>query len=161
MNFIKAHWFGILIWIWLTLVFLFAALIVSAPHYDARNRGFAFCSQQLIDDLHSCNHSVFCSSEMIIRSTKCDLKVVAASFSDWMAGKHQYPWSGYIFVPELPQDYLIDEESRREYLKEYPDTAEEMLKLQQLRKDMENAQNQAVIKQEIINIPSPSGMGLD
>ncbi|MBR4105916.1 MAG: hypothetical protein IKK52_01275 [Alphaproteobacteria bacterium] len=141
MNFIKHHWFGALLGLWMVLFIGLVGIVLAAPHYDAQNRGFAFCTQNLADNLADCERESLCSMQAVLDNTWCDIKIIAKSFTDWIDGKNPYPWSGYIFEPEQPRPSYFDDEEIKAYLKEYPDTLDEMERLKNLRKDMENAQD--------------------
>ena len=160
MNFIKSHWFGILICLWLVLFVAMMVVVLIAPHNDAKNRGFAFCTHNLINTLENCNRKIICSTKAITDNTVCDIKIITNSFYKWLKGDNRFPWSDYIFSPEKSFSY-IDEEERKEYLNEFPDTLEEMEKLKQLRKDMEDAQNEYISKEEIILPAEVTGMGFE
>lgn len=161
MNFIKNHWFGLAIWIWVIAIAMLMIVVLISPHYDAKNRGFAFCTQQLVENLSECERKVACSFSAILNNTRCDVKIIYNSIIDWIDNKHAYPWSGFIFEVEILSDSLIDEEERQEYLEEYPDTLLEMEKLKKLGKDLENAQDEYISKKTIIPQRSTSGMGLE
>ncbi len=135
----KRDWFYVvagLVAVFFVLLFL---LLLIAPKQDARNRGFAACSQQLLQRLEQCEHRLWCSGRVIVATSRCDIAVVWQGFFDWIDGKQPYPWSNYIYEPEIVS--LVDEDARREYLKQYPDTKQEMEKLHILRKELENEQN--------------------
>lgn len=144
MKFLKTHWFGILLSCWFLLLSLFVVIVILSPHHDAENRGFAYCTHGLIEKIGNCENAGLCVAGAILHNTWCDIGIIKQSFVDWLDDKHRYPWSGYIFKPELPvaQSAYFDENEIKEYMQEYPDTAQEMEKLKQLRKDMENARNE-------------------
>lgn len=143
MSFIRKHWFGFLIGCWFLLLSFFVAIILYAPHHDAKNRGFAYCTQELIEKIGNCENAGLCVAGAILHNTWCDIGIIKQSFVDWLDNKHPYPWSGYVFKPELPlaQSAYFDENEIREYMQKYPDTLQYMENLKQLRKDLENAQN--------------------
>lgn len=150
MNFIKSHWFGMLIGLWMFLFIALVGIVIFAPHHDAKNRGFAFCTHNLADDLISCDKATLCTMNAILNNTWCDIKIICQSFNDWIDNKHPYPWSGYLFEPEQLHSSYFDEEEVKEYMQEYPDTLEEMVELKKLRKDMEDAQNKDITKERFI-----------
>ena len=160
MNFIKSHWFGLIIWLWLVLFAILTAIVLVSPHHDAKNRGFAYCTQNLVDDLNDCNQKISCSVKVILNNTICDIKIIYAGITAWIDGKQNTPWDNYIFTPELPSSY-IDEEERQEYLKEYPDTLAEMARLKILGKDLENVQDENINIEDFIDTPKASGVGLE
>ncbi len=144
MGFLKEHWFGIIIGCWFFVLSLFVAVILIAPHQDAKNRGFVYCNQNFVEQISECNNANLCVVKAILYNTGCDITIIKQSFIDWLHHKHPYPWSGYIFDPEPLTDRstYFDKDEIEEYLQEYPDTVQEMEKLKQLRKDLENAQNE-------------------
>lgn len=141
MAFIKNYWFGTLLGLAVSAFMLMLMLILIAPKQDVQNRGFVYCTQNLIDDLADCNRALWCSSKAVSKNTWCDIKIIADGFLLWMDNKQPKPWSNYIFKPELPQNSFVDEEARAEYLKQYPDVKQEMESLHKLRKELENEQN--------------------
>ena len=141
MSFLKNYWFGTVVALVMFIFMLMFVLILIAPKQDAQNRGFVFCTQNLIDDLADCNRSIWCSSRAIAKNTWCDFKIIANGISLWTKGEQSTPWSNYIFEPEIPQNAFIDEEARKEYLEKYPDVRQEMETLHKLRKELENEQN--------------------
>lgn len=161
MKWVKDHWFGMIMWLWVVAVALVMVMVLLSPHYDAKNRGFAFCTQQLIEKLEECDKKIACSTVAVLDNTICDVKIIGKSFKEWVDGKHPYPWSGYIFAAEIPLSSFINEDERREYLEEYPDTLAEMEKLKFLRKDLENAQNKHNDEKKFSLPKAVTGMGFE
>lgn len=150
MSFIKQHWFGMTVSL-LALVFLvLLILILLAPKQDAKQRGFVKCTQNMIEELLECDKKFACSISAIAGNTWCDIKVVGLGIKEWANGKQPAPWSNYIFEPEPVENPLIDEEYRAEYLKAYPDVKQEMMRLEKLRKDLENEQNDQNFNEEML-----------
>ena len=141
MKFIKNYWFGTLVGILLLSFVLLFVLILISPKQDMKNRGFVACTQEMIDDLLVCDKKFLCSIKAIASNTVCDVEVVGKGFAAWIKKEQKYPWSNYIFEPELPENPYVNEEERAEYLAEFPNTAEEMMNLKKLNKELENEQN--------------------
>ena len=141
MNFIKKHWFsGLLILIVCCFFALFLVLIIS-PKQDDKNRGFIKCTQQMVDELSDCEKKIWCSIKAIGNNTLCDIKIIAEGFTLWLDDKQPYPWSNYIFKPEIMETSVFDEEARKEYLKNHPNVEADMRQLDRLRKELENEEN--------------------
>ena len=143
-NFIKIHWFGILL-SFISVLFLgLMALVFYSPRQDALNRGFIPCTQQLVKDIFACGeHKHWCMSKAIVKNTGCDFKVVLGGTKAWAEGKQPAPWSNYLFEPELPKTDLAENNAAvQEYYAENPHSEEDMLKLQQdwnnLEKELNN-----------------------
>lgn len=141
MSFIKNYWFSILLGLALFVFMLILVLILAAPKQDAKNRGFVFCSQNLMDDLNDCNRALWCSGKAIFKTTFCDLKIIGTGLSLWAKGKQPRPWSNYIFEPEPLKNSFVDEDARIKYLEQYPNVKTEMENLHKLRKELENEQS--------------------
>lgn len=140
----KNDWFLYLLLIFFCLFFVFVLIILISPHHDVKNRGLSFCTQNLINDLEDCSHKFACSANALWQNTKCDISIIIQGFENWIQDKQPNPWCNYIFEPELPLDSYFDKEEIEEYMKEYPDTKEQIKKLNKLRKDLENAQNEVL-----------------
>lgn len=150
MNFIKRYWFaGLLVAIVCCFFVLFLLLIIS-PKQDEKGRGFIKCTEQMIDDLYDCNRKVWCSIKAITNNTICDFKVIGEGVELWLDNKQPAPWSNYIFEPEISENNFFDEEARKEYLKNNPNIKTEMMRLDKLRKDLENEENNQTITEEML-----------
>ena len=144
MSFVKRYWFsGFIGLVLMCFVFVFV-LILLAPKQDLKGRGFIPCTEEMVEDLLNCNKGMWCSIKTIVKNNVCALGVIGEGVSRWMKGKQPAPWSNYIFEPELYPEGLVDEEARKAYLAEYPDTKDEMERLHHLRKDMENENNKEI-----------------
>ena len=150
MYFIKRYWFGgLLITIIGCFLILFLLLVIS-PKQDDKNRGFIKCTQQMVDSLYDCERQVWCSIKAISNNTFCDFMVIREGFKLWLNDKQPTPWSNYIFVPELNDNSFFDEEIQKKYLEKNPDTQAEMMRLNKLRKDLEDEENNQTITQEML-----------
>ncbi|MBE6467500.1 MAG: hypothetical protein E7004_02795 [Alphaproteobacteria bacterium] len=150
MNFIKRYWFGGLLASVMGCFLLLFVLLVISPKQDAKKRGFIQCTQEMIDNLISCERKIWCSTKAIANNTYCDVKIIIQGFDLWLDNKQPKPWSNYIFEPEIEKNSFFDEEERAEYLKKYPDVKDEMIRLDKLRKDLENEENEQNISEEML-----------
>ena len=150
MNFIKRYWFGgILTTVICCFLLLFVLLIIS-PKQDAKNRGFVKCTQSMITSLSDCNRKIWCSVETISENTWCNIKVIAEGFKLWLDDKQPRPWSNYLFEPEAIENSFFDEEAIAEYLKNNPNVKQEMMRLDELRKELENEENDQNFDEEML-----------
>jgi hypothetical protein len=99
----------------------------------------------MVDNMYDCNREIWCSIKAISNNTFCDFKVILDGFNLWLNDKQDTPWSNYIFEPELPDSSFFDKEDLEEYLKNNPDIKAEMKRLDKLRKDLEDEENNQTI----------------
>ena len=141
MDFINKHWFGLLTGF---IIFIFGVLfilVLLSPRQDAQRRGFIPCTEAMAEKILSCEkNKVFCLLSVVVQNTWCDIKVVGTGMQKWAKGQQTTPWENYIFIPELPADEDFDAEARAEYLKTSPNIEEEMKRLHELNKELENAE---------------------
>lgn len=104
----------------------------------------------MIEDLETCNRKLWCSITAIFNNTVCDVDVVISGVELWIDKKQPSPWSNYIFEPEIGENSFFDEKERAEYLKNNPNTKNEMGRLDKLRKDLENEENKQEFKEEML-----------
>lgn len=158
-NFIKIHWFGILL-SFISVLFLgLMALVFYSPRQDVLKRGFIPCTQQLVKDVFACGeHKHWCMSKAIVKNTGCDFKVVLDGAKAWAEGKQPAPWSNYLFEPKLPEPEAAEDDAAiKAYYAENPHSEEDMLKLQQdwdtLEKEWNNAKadsdSEVAVKEEV------------
>lgn len=140
-HFVKLHWFGLILSFLVALFVGVTVLLMIAPKQDLQERGFIPCTLAMIDELSNCERKIVCSIAAITHNSWCDFKVIGKGLVQWLSGTQTRPWSNYIFTPQLPEDEFIDQDARTEYLKQYPNTLQEMQKLKQLGKELENEQN--------------------
>lgn len=150
MNFIKKYWFGSLISLIICCFLILFLLLIISPKQDAKSRGFIKCTQQMIEDIYDCNRKIWCSIKAIGNNTLCDIGIVVEGITLWIDDKQSYPWSNYIFEPEITENSFFDEEARQEYLKNNPDVKNEMMRLDKLRKDLEYDENNQKITKEML-----------
>ena len=150
MNFIKKYWFGSLISLIICCFLILFLLLIISPKQDAKSRGFIKCTQQMIEDIYDCNRKIWCSIKAIGNNTLCDIGIVVEGITLWIDDKQSYPWSNYIFEPEITENSFFDEEARQEYLKNNPNVKNEMMRLDKLRKDLEYDENNQKITKEML-----------
>lgn len=140
-NFIKIHWFGILLSIPTALFFSGLALVFYSPRQDTLNRGFIPCTQKMVKEVFECNEQKhWCMSKAIIKNTACDFTVIFNGLSAWVAGKQPTPWSNYFFEPVLPTEQS-DDDLKQDFYTENPRSAEDMAKLKQDWDNLEKTLN--------------------
>ncbi len=150
MSWIKKNWFTALVCLAAALFMLTVVLVLAAPKQDKQSRGFVKCSEKLADDLSFCNNALWCSAKAVFAASKCDVGIIAYGISQWLADKQDYPWSNYMFEPELPENAFVDEKARTEYLAKYPNTKQEMIELYKQREEIENEQNLQKFNEEML-----------
>ena len=150
MNFIKRYWFGGLLAFIVSCFLLLFVLLILSPKNDAKGRGFVKCTYDMIDDLTECDRAFGCSVTSVIKNTWCNIKVVAEGVDLWLDDKQEYPWSNYIFEPEIDKNSFFEEEARAEYLKNNPDVKKEMMRLDKLRKELEYDENNQKIDETML-----------
>lgn len=139
MKFIQHHWFGIITGLFVFLCFSLFILVLISPRQDLQKRGFIPCTEIMAENIISCEENKFtCVLSAVLKNSWCDIKVIGQGISDWAKRKQPYPWSNYIFIPEIPVDDDFDDEAREEYLKNNPDFKLEMEQLKKLNKELEN-----------------------
>lgn len=150
MDFIKRYWFGGILTIIVCCFLLLFVLLIISPKQDAKNRGFVKCTQDMISSLSDCDRKIWCSIKAISSNTWCDVKVIAEGFKLWIDDKQARPWSNYLFEPEPNEDSFYDKEAIEEYLKNNPDVKSEMMRLDKLRKGLENEENKQTVDKEML-----------
>ena len=142
MSFIRRYWFALCMGIFLACFACVFVIILMAPKQDIKKRGFIPCSENMIEELLDCNKNIWCSTKAIIHNNICVLNVIGLGIKNWINHEQAAPWSNYIFEPELYPEGFVDEEARKQYLAEHPNTKKEMEQLHLLRKDMEDENNE-------------------
>ena len=102
MNYIKQHWFSIMISAFMSYFLLIFILVVVSPQKDDLNRGFIPCSIAQSDKIISCENSgAMCILNGIIKGNLCYMKVFNIGIYNFITAKQPRPWSNYMFTPEL------------------------------------------------------------
>ena len=60
MRFVKDHWFGLLVSIFVFFFLCVFALVLAAPHQDEQKRGFVPCTETMAEELRGCNGRNMC-----------------------------------------------------------------------------------------------------
>lgn len=139
-EFIKYHWFGLLISIMVGLFMVQFFLVLFAPHRDALNRGFSPCTETMAREVADCGGRVFCALKAVSANAFCDSQVIGSGLVSWMKGKQPRPWSNYLFVPKYPKEE--PDEGLAEYYRENPDLAEQMNALKQKSEELEKLKDE-------------------
>ena len=141
MNFIKYHWFGLIV---SAIVLFFIAvffIVLIAPRYDEQKRGFVACTAQMAGEIQNCESDNLCVLGKVIENTFCNISVIKDGFLMWKKGEQNTPWANYLYEPLVKQqstdDDIESEESLEEYYKSVPNIKEEMKNLENLNKKLE------------------------
>ena len=139
MRWLKEHWFGLLMSIFLLLATVYSALIFASPRYDLQRRGFIPCTERLAKAAANCDNSgLVCIMEAIWENSRCDFGVISAGVKNWLGGKQKYPWSNYLFEPELLSDRRGNNDPElNEFYQQNPDLRGEMAKLKELNEEQD------------------------
>ena len=137
MRWIKEHWFGLLMSIFVLFVVLYFIIILVSPRYDLQRRGFIPCTEELAQNISACQENkLTCAMGAIWRNNLCDLRVIVQGFSAWLEGKQARPWSNYWFEPELLSDRPgNDDPDLAEFYRQHPDLQAEMNELKRLEQE--------------------------
>lgn len=149
-NFIKYHWFGLIMSIMIALFFMQFFIVLIAPHHDIQKRGFVSCTETMAQEVESCTDKHFCILRAVTANAFCDSKVIIDGLSLWVKGEQPRPWNNYWFAPEYPQEEM--DEGMAEYYQENPDILQQMNKLKQQNQELENLNNEE---------REPTGLGSD
>ena len=104
----------------------------------------------MIASLSDCNRKIGCSIKAISENTWCNIKVIAEGITLWLDNKQPKPWSNYIFEPEVEESSFFDKEAIEEYLKNNPNVKKEMMRLDELRKGLEDEENNQEFNEEML-----------
>ena len=141
MSFIKHHWFGLIISLFMLAYLLVFVLVLFAPRYDEQKRGFIPCTEIMAEELIFCDSSAWCMLKTIAKNTWCDTNVVAKGFGQWIKGEQKTPWANYLFEPQLSQQNIASdvepEESLQEFYEQTPDIEASMQNLRKLNQELE------------------------
>ena len=129
-KFIRLHWFGLTLSIFIILFMFFTTIIAVAPHNDAKMRGFAPCTYQMAMALNQDeNHKMTKIFKTVTGGYYCYFTVIGEGVKLYAAGKQKTPWENYLFeaenfeeIPEesepfsddLLQANVLDEQEARE-----------------------------------------------
>lgn len=135
-NFIKIHWFGLLVSILALFYLLIFLVVLFAPGQDSLNRGFIPCTQNMTKEMFSCTENkTWCMSKAVVKNTWCDVKIVARGFEDWVKGKQKTPWENYLFTPEEAAISQQPEMDLQQFYEENQDIKSQMDELYRQQKN--------------------------
>lgn len=99
---IKEYWFGGLMAFIVLLCLLFVVMVASAPHNDAKMRGFAPCTFVMAEELSTAasEHKVWQVMTAVGKGYICYAGVMRQGVDLWLDGKQPTPWANYMFKPE-------------------------------------------------------------
>ena len=139
MDFLKHHWFGFLLSLFVAFFVLVFTLVFFAPREDIHSRGFIPCTEEMAYNMLACQENkAWCVLSEIVKNTFCDIGVIKDGVVKWAQGQQARPWSNYYFTPELPQTDQAQDELVQEFYQNNPDLAGEMARLKKLNKELEN-----------------------
>lgn len=135
------------------VLYMMTVLIIS-PKKDLKNRGFIFCTKQLVADLGECESGQMkCVFGAFYGDIACNCGVIYDGFANWLKGEQSAPWSNYIFEP------VWQEESENPYLSNPEEDMENMaLKREfmlQKHQELENIKNRSLKADETVIISDP------
>lgn len=129
-KFIRLHWFGLSLSIFVVLFMLFTLIIAIAPHNDAKMRGFTPCTYQMAGALNQeTSHKMMNVFKIVIGGYLCYLQVMGEGAKQFALGKQKTPWENYLFEeesfnvipeesepfsPELLEANVLDEQEEKE-----------------------------------------------
>ncbi|MBE6453101.1 MAG: hypothetical protein E7012_06410 [Alphaproteobacteria bacterium] len=143
MNFIRRYWFGLITGLLVFLCLVIFVLVLISPRQDAQKRGFIPCTEIMAEKIVSCqDNKVICLLGAVLTNTWCDIKVIGQGMADWAHGQQPYPWSNYIFIPEIVEEPDLNDPLKAEYLKNNPNIKDEMEQLKKLNEELENEERQ-------------------
>ena len=151
---IKKHAFVLVCSVIFVFYFLFLSLVFFAPRVDLQERGFVFCTKQMMDALTSCGKKeVLCASKVVLKNHVCDFNVVKTGFVAWLKGTQKTPWANYYFEPVIEAESDLKDEELQIYYQKHLDMLSEMEDLNkkhiELEKQIKHIENEKTIMPEI------------
>ncbi len=127
---VKEYWFGLLLFLFSLLFLLFIAIVASAPHDDAKMRGFAPCTYIMTQELniYASQRDVVGALGAVTQSYICYAKVMKEGLKNWFVGKQSTPWENYFFKAD---NFIVPPELSEPF-------SEELLKANRLNDDEPN-----------------------
>ena len=132
---VSHYMFKTIVTLFVVLFFAFFIIVMSSPRQDLQKRGFIQCTEIMAAELHVCQSKAWCSIKSILKNSFCDSKVITKGFGDWLKGEQKTPWANYIFEAEIEENF---EEALKQFYEENPNVVEEMQKLKESHKELEN-----------------------
>ncbi|MFV0626195.1 MAG: hypothetical protein ACK5N8_02450 [Alphaproteobacteria bacterium] len=135
MTFIKNHWFGFLLSLFVSFFILVFVLVLISPKQDVQKRGFTICSENFVDEVSLCQKSYGCVLKAVLGHGYCTAKTVVVGAENWILGEQQTPWGNYMFSPQSLANEEMDEELKLFY-HENPNLAEQMNDFRKKNKEL-------------------------
>lgn len=108
-KFMKNYWFEFLLGLCVLVFLLFSIVVATAPHNDAKGRGFTKCTLQMGLELQQTGKlSVMGAVKMVSKGYWCYALVMGEGVKLFVKGEQPAPWSNYLFEEERPM-YQDDE----------------------------------------------------
>ena len=76
MTFLKHHWFGLILSLFMLAYLLVFVLVLLSPRYDVQKRGFIPCTETMAEQLIDCDNGAWCMLKTIVRNGWCDAEVI-------------------------------------------------------------------------------------
>lgn len=128
MSFLKHHWFGTVVSLFVLFFVTVFLLVLFSPRQDLQKRGFIPCTENMVSEMLSCRENkAFCMLGSVIKNSWCDSKVVLNGLGAWVKGQQSTPWENYLFEPELKE--TEQDEGLQEFYDENPDVSASMEEL--------------------------------
>ena len=121
MNYIKQHWFGISVSVFMAYFLLVFIMVAISPRTDIQNRGFIPCSHEQTEKIINCTkNKALCVIHSAVRGNFCYMKVFNLGLWKFLSGKQSRPWSNYLFAQETQQNNEKYQEEINKLLEEDP-----------------------------------------
>lgn len=91
MTFLKHHWFGLILSLFMLAYLLVFVLVLLSPRYDVQKRGFIPCTEAMAERLIDCDNGAWCMLKTIVRNGWCDAEVISGGFRMWLRGEQKRP----------------------------------------------------------------------
>ena len=136
MSFLKHHWFGTVVSLFVLFFVTVFLLVLFSPRQDLQKRGFIPCTENMVSEMLSCRENkAFCMLGSVIKNSWCDSKVVLNGLGAWVKGQQSTPWENYLFEPELKE--TEQDEGLQEFYDENPDVSASMEELRRQNIELE------------------------
>ena len=139
MNFIKRHWFNLLMALIIVLSMGLTLLVAFSPKEDKLDRGFIPCSKLLAENVTSCKGNFWCTIKAVIKNSACDTKIIFNGLKMWVHGEQSAPWSNYFFEPDLSHLKNPLNENAELFYQENPNYLQDFEDLKQEHKKLEES----------------------
>lgn len=135
MNFIRHHWFGLIVSLGFCFFMAVFFMVLIAPSQDEQKRGFIPCSEEMVRQVQQCSGQKICVLQAVCADTFCNIKVIGRGWRQWWRGEQPRPWSNYLFAPKLPEHYSRGDDG--EYYAPAHEVRAQMQNLQKLNDELE------------------------